>query len=347
MAGHLRHLLVGTAQVDRGKLLLWPGIRAGVVFGLLATAAVAADRPSYALSLAVGVVFAAFAEAGEEVGRRWRSMAWVTLWCMLAALIAGLLSNTPVVGVIASALVALVCGVAGVAGPRAALGGMLTLVTFTVFLGLPVLPVSALESALLIGLGGVAITVVTVTPHLVRTRGALRTSLAPVPGLWERIRPQLQWEDPFVRHGLRLAVLIIVATVLSDVWQVEHSYWLPMTVAWVTKPDADGTVSRVAGRIVGTIIGLATCALLLPGYVSGYLAVLVCAIAAAVIVSCVAVNYALAVGAITVLVVTLFAIDGDSVTTEIDVRLAATALAAVMTIVASFAWRTRPGGTSG
>ncbi|MFM7146429.1 MAG: hypothetical protein ACKOW5_08860, partial [Actinomycetales bacterium] len=71
------------------------------------------------------------------------------------------------------------------------------------------------------------------------------------------------------------------------------------------------------------------------------------AIAAAVIVSCVAVNYALAVGAITVLVVTLFAIDGDSVTTEIDVRLAATALAAVMTIVASFAWRTRPGGTSG
>lgn len=344
MAGHLRDLLIGTAHVERGKVLRRNGLRTAVVFGLLATGCVATGQPAYALPVAIGVVFVAFAEAGEEVGRRWRTMAWVTLWIMLAALGAGLLSNAPVVGLIASGLVALACGVAGVAGPRAALGGLLTLVTFTIILGVPEQPVPALDGALLIGLAGTIITAVTVGPYLLSHRGALRASLTPVPGLWSRIRPQLRWDDPFVRHGVRLAVLIVVATGIAEASGVEHSYWLPMTIAWVTRPDSDGTVTRVAGRIVGTILGLGVCAaLLLPGYVSGYLAVVVCSVAAGIIVAYVAANYALAVGAITLLVVTLFAIDGDSVTTEIDVRLAATMLAAAMTIAASFVWRTRAG----
>jgi len=345
---HLRMVLLGSTHVERGRVLIWAGLRTGLVFGALAAAALAAGQPQRTLPLAIGCVFVAFAEAGEDIGRRWRTMAWVTLWLMLAAGTGVLLSELPWLGVPASMTVALVGGVAGVAGPRAALGGLLTLVTFTIFLGVPVLPAPALEGALLVGLGGAVITAVTAVPHLIGHPRALNGSLTPLPGLWARIRPQVRWDDPFLRHGLRLSALIVVATALAEFSGVEHSYWLPMTIAWVTKPDADGTVSRVAGRIVGTMLGLVVCAaLLLPGYVSGYLAVLVCSIAAAVIVAFVAANYALTVGAITLLVVTLFAIDGDSVTTEIDVRLIATVLAAVMTIVASFAWRTRPRGTSG
>lgn len=348
MPGHLRTLLLGTAHVERGSILVGPGIRTAAVFGVLASACVATDQPGYALPLAIGSVFAAFAEAGESVGRRWRTMAWVTLWIMLAALLGGLLSMAAIAGVIASGVFALACGVAGVAGPRAALGGLLTLVTFTIFLGVPTLPAPALDGALLTGLGGVVMTFVTVGPNLIRNRGALRASLVPVPGLWDRIRPKLRWNDPFVRHGIRLASLIVVATVIAEASGVEHSYWLPMTIAWVTKPDPDGTVSRVAGRIVGTVLGLGACAvLLLPGYVSGYWAVVICTLAAGIIVAFIPANYSVAVGAITVLVVTLFAIDGDSVTTEIDVRLITTLLAAAMTVAASFIWRasdkTRPG----
>ena len=348
MRGHLRTLLLGTAHVERASILVGPGLRTAVVFGVLAAGSLAASQPSFALPLAIGSVFVAFAEAGEDVGRRWRTMAWVMLWIMAAAFVAGLLSNALVPGIIASGIVAFACGVAGTAGPRAALGGLLALVTFTIFLGVPVLPAPALEGSLLIGLGGSVMTLVTVGPHLMRSRGALRASLVPLPGLWDRIRPQLRWDDSFVRHGVRLAALIVVATVIADASGVEHAYWLPMTIAWVTKPDPDGTVSRVAGRIVGTILGLAACAiLLLPGYVSGFGAVAVCSIAAGIIVAFVAANYSVAVGAITVLVVTLFAIDGDSVTTEIDIRLLTTIVAAVMTVAASFIWRpperTQPG----
>lgn len=347
MDDHLRTVLVGTAHVEKGQVLLGAGIRSGLAFGALATCFMLLGRPADVVPVALACVFVAFADAGEEVGRRWRTMAWVTLWIMLAAAAGIVLSEYPWIGVLASSVVALACGVAGVAGPRAALGGVLTLVTFIIFLGAPQLPAAALDNALLIGLGGLVITAITVGPHLLRDAGAWRASLAPLPGLWTRIRPRLTLDDPFVRHGVRLAVLIGVATYLSQAWGVEHGFWLPMTIAWVTKPDADGTVSRVAGRLVGTLAGLGVCAvLLLVFHVTGFVAIAICAASIVIIVGFVTANYAVAVLAITVLVVVLFSVEGDPVSSEIDVRLIATFLATFMAIAASFVWRLPSGGST-
>jgi len=338
--GHLRTVLMGTAHVERGRVLLGAGIRSGAAFGCLAACFMVAGRPADVLPVAMSCVFVAFAEEGEDVGRRLRTMAWVTLWLMLAGAGGIVLSEYPKLGVVASAAVALGCGVVGVAGPRAALGGLLTLVTFIIFLGAPQLPPAALDNALLLGLGGLVIMVLAIGPQLLRGARPWRVGPIPLPGLWARVRPQLAWDDPFVRHGVRLAVLIGVATFLEHAWGVEHGFWLPMTIAWVTKPDMDGTVSRVAGRLVGTLAGLAVSAvLLLVFHVSGYVAIAICVVSIVLIVGYVAANYAVAVLAITVLVVVLFSVQGDPVSSEIDVRLVATILAAVMAIGASYVWR--------
>lgn len=331
---------MGATHVEKSGVLWGPGLRTALVFGVMATWCVAVHQPANALPLAIGCVFVAFAEAGEDIGRRWRTMAWVTLWIMLAAFTAVVLSERTVLGVLASGVVALGCGIAGVAGPRAALGGVLTLVTFTIFLGAPQLPAAALDNALLAGLGGLVITIVTVAPTVLREPRARLASQVAVPGLWSRIRPQLRLDNPFIRHGIRLSVVIMVATVMAEMSGVEHAYWLPMTIAWVTKPDADGTVGRVAGRLLGTLAGLAVCwALLIMLHVSGYVAAGLCAVAAGLVIGYIAANYAIAVAAITVLVVVLFSIEGDPVSSAIDVRLVATVLAAMMTIGASYIWR--------
>ena len=347
MRGHLKTLMLGSAAVDRGRLLPLAGLRTAVVFGALAIWSYLAGQPERILPLAIGCVFVAFAEAGESVGRRWRTMAWVTLWIMLAAGVGTAFSDFPWLGVPASMLVALIAGVAGVAGQRAAVGGMLSLVTFTIFLGAPQLPEAAVDSALLVGLGGSCITIVTIGPRLIRSPQALRTSLVPVDGLWARIRPRLTSQDAFVRHALRLAALIGVTTVNSEVSGVAHAYWLPMTIAWVTKPDADGTVTRVADRLVGTLVGLATCALLiLGGHVHGLAAIAVTILATGVIITFISANYPIGVAAITVLVVVLYSVEGEPVTAAIDVRLIATLLAGMLTIGASYVWRIPPGGVN-
>lgn len=342
MASHLRALLMGTAHVERSAILLGGAMRVGVVVAVVICVPLTWGEPDKGIPLAVGVLFTGIAEAGEGIGRRWRTMAWVTLWLMLSALAASLVSDYPVLTVIASTVVALAAGIAGVAGPRAALGGLLALVLFTICAGAPELPEVALETALLVGLGGVIITLVTVAPHLIRDPGGVRTALEEVPPLWPRIRPMLQWSDPFVRHGARLAVGIAVGTAMAQVSGYPHAYWLPMTIAWVTRPDHDGTVTKVAGRIVGTVVGLAICGgLLIWLGVEGYTAAIVCAMAAGLTIAFVWANYAVAVTGITVMVVVVFAIDGDAVRVDLAVRMVTTLIAAAMAVAGSYLWPVR------
>lgn len=342
VASHLRSVLLGTTHVDRERLVVAGAFRTTAVIGLLMAAAVATDHPSEGIPLAVGALFVALAEAGEGVGRRWRTMAWVTLWLMASSLVAALLSDHAWAVVLGSAVVALAAGIAGAAGPRAALGGVLSLVTFIIVGGAPSLPEEALRISLLMGLGGVIMTTVVVLPHLVRDPGAVRLALGEVPPLSRRVREHLSWADPFVRHGVRLALGIGLASAVAFASGYPHAYWLPMTIAWITKPDLEGTVSRVAARILGTFLGIAVSGLLLIGLgVSGYAAAVVTALAGGVTVAFIWANYAAGVMGITVLVIVVFSLDGDSVPEDLAVRTVATLLAAALAVAGSYLWRPR------
>ncbi|MCB0858951.1 MAG: FUSC family protein [Solirubrobacterales bacterium] len=59
----------------------------------------------------------------------------------------------------------------------------------------------------------------------------------------------------FVRHAIRLAAVITLAVALSKMRGFEDSYWLPMTVAWVMKPDLAGSATRLVARLAGTLAG--------------------------------------------------------------------------------------------
>lgn len=70
----------------------------------------------------------------------------------------------------------------------------------------------------------------------------------------------VQVRDPhhlFTRHAIRLAGLIVIATAIAELEPTTHAYWLPLTVAWITKPDLAGTAERVVSRVGGTLLGLA------------------------------------------------------------------------------------------
>lgn len=342
-SGHLREVLHGTAHVERGAIIVPGAIRASLVVAALLTWTTATGQHANGIPLAVGAFFVAVADSGETVGHRWRTMAWTTLWLMLAAYVAALVSEHAVLVVVTSAIVAAATGIASSAGPRAALGALLALVTFTISAGAPELPAAALDLALLVGLGGVAIMVVTVLPVAVTHPSRIRAALEPPPSVLARIRPHLTWSDPFARHAARLALVIAVATTIAELTTFPHDYWLPMTVAWVTKPDVRGTVNRVAARVAGTVIGLALCAVLLLVFgASSYAAAAIVAISTGIAVAFIWANYSVAVAAITVLVVVLFATDGDAVGEDLVVRLAATLLAAVIAVLGSYVWRTRP-----
>jgi len=64
------------------------------------------------------------------------------------------------------------------------------------------------------------------------------------------------------RHALRLAVCVPLAELVSRSISWQRSYWIPMTVAIVLKPDFTTTFSRGVLRLAGTFLGLALATLL-------------------------------------------------------------------------------------
>lgn len=71
---------------------------------------------------------------------------------------------------------------------------------------------------------------------------------------------ELTMRSSAFRHGLRIAVALTVAVAAYRLLPLDWGYWVPVTVLFVLKPDYGATVGRLVARVVGTILGVATAA---------------------------------------------------------------------------------------
>ena len=72
-----------------------------------------------------------------------------------------------------------------------------------------------------------------------------------------KLRANLTLQAPAFRHAVRLSATLAVGEIMAHVISARRSYWLPMTIALVLKPEFAVTVSRGLLRIAGTLAGLA------------------------------------------------------------------------------------------
>jgi len=72
----------------------------------------------------------------------------------------------------------------------------------------------------------------------------------------EVFRNHLDLQSSIFRHALRLAVLVALGDILGTEVSWRRTYWLPMTIALVLKPEFTATFTRGLLRIAGTIVGL-------------------------------------------------------------------------------------------
>jgi uncharacterized membrane protein YccC len=72
----------------------------------------------------------------------------------------------------------------------------------------------------------------------------------------EAFRNHLNLRSSIFRHALRLSVLVALGDILGTEVSWRRTYWLPMTIALVLKPEFTATFTRGLLRIAGTIVGL-------------------------------------------------------------------------------------------
>lgn len=67
------------------------------------------------------------------------------------------------------------------------------------------------------------------------------------------------WHDPRSlawRHGIRVAVAVGIAQAVSLPLSSDHSFWIPLTVAFIVKPDWAYTLIRTLLRLIGTVVAV-------------------------------------------------------------------------------------------
>ena len=76
-------------------------------------------------------------------------------------------------------------------------------------------------------------------------------------GALAALRANVNLKSAAFRHALRLAVCVSAGELLAHAVGWGRSYWLPMTVALVLRPDFATTFTRGVLRLAGTLLGLA------------------------------------------------------------------------------------------
>ena len=85
------------------------------------------------------------------------------------------------------------------------------------------------------------------------TRKPWRFQLA---GALATLRANLSLDSAASRHAIRLAVCVAAGDSLARGLHLSRSYWLPMTIAIVLRPDFTATFTRGVLRLAGTFVGL-------------------------------------------------------------------------------------------
>jgi uncharacterized membrane protein YccC len=75
-------------------------------------------------------------------------------------------------------------------------------------------------------------------------------------GLLATLRANLNLKSSAFRHAIRLATMVALGNTLERAFYWHRSYWLPMTIVLVLKPEFTTTFTRGVLRIGGTIVGL-------------------------------------------------------------------------------------------
>ena len=329
---------MGAAQFEREKVTWPPALRSAVVVTACVSVCLAAGQPANAIPLGIGALFVGLADIDEVSGQRWRTMLWTTFWITIAAFCGGLLSNIGLYQIISVAMVGAIGGYVGAAGARPVLIGILVLVTYVAFSGAPEAQLAALATGALVALGGIIQTAATVVTALIRSRGSLRLTHQN-PRNIRKLRAHFNTKDDFFRHGARLALAMAIAECINLYLGWPHGYWIPLTVAWVSRPDRNGTTTKVLARVAGSIAGvIITYVAIEVLNLQSYATAILVGVGAFVLLAFIWANYAIAVVGITMVVVSLVALNGDPVGQVSGVRVLSTIIAGIVVIAVSFSW---------
>lgn len=147
-----------------------------------------------------------------------------------------------------------------------------------------------------------------------------------------RLSAHLHRGDIFFGHAVRLTIAMTIGTLIAASVGRPHTYWVPLTVAWLAKPDLAGTMTRIPARLAGTLGGVVIAGALVAVSEASWWLIVWTGCAAGVLLAFLWANYTVAVMGVTSLVLTAFALTGSDESTDALERVVYTFIAALLVL---------------
>ncbi|MGZ5375578.1 MAG: FUSC family protein [Solirubrobacterales bacterium] len=331
MSAHgARRALDPTVWQLRGEArpLIRRGALTAIPVGVLALLSLWLDLPACS-GMAGGALLAGFVAFDAPARTR-------TIWQLVLAPVLGLAaglgvlsSGPPILAIAVMTAFAIVGGCCVAVSLRLAIAGMMVVLGLLIAQGLMLDPDQALIASLAT-IGGVLVQAV-----LSLAAWAFWDREREQPGLPERLRggrralaANLGRGSSSLRHALRWGIALGASVAVYRLIDLQgHGYWVPLTVLFVLKPEADDTWERLAMRAIGTLAGLLLATLLDEALGGGAVPVALClTVSAALAYALLSLEYALFTAAITVYIVLLTDTQGYDALSVADQRALATAI---------------------
>ncbi|MFJ2776386.1 FUSC family protein [Kitasatospora sp. NPDC087315] len=159
----------------------------------------------------------------------------------------------------------------------------------------------------------------------------LGTAPPPPPDPW-RLRVRLLSRGS-VRYGLRVALCIAVGSAATAAYPLSKSYWVPMTIAFVLKPDLGSVFLRAVSRSIGTVLGVAVTAAVLSLTTDEWALTAIAAFCVALLPYATAAHYGLNTVVMTPMALILLQLGGQSSAAEFWPRVLDTSLASAIVLL--------------
>jgi len=160
-------------------------------------------------------------------------------------------------------------------------------------------------------------------------------------GRLAKLQANLSLQSTVFRHALRLALCLGIGDTLGRELSLQRTYWIPMTIAIVLKPDFTTTLSRGVLRLIGTFAGLGLATVLFHFVHTGTVTDIALGALFLFLLRWIGpANYGIFVTALSALVVLLAALTGVSPREVIAARALNTVVGGLLAMIAYTVWPT-------
>jgi hypothetical protein len=224
---------------------------------------IALDEPAIGVTASFGGLNGALPVPRGALRERLGWGGGAALGCCASVALATAVQDSVAASVVAAFLVVALFAFFRTFGVSGGLTGFVISAIFVIMNGIPAAPLDVGERVLWFGAGTLAGWLLMVAAY---ARHAPSPDPAPTPLTTLLARGARQLRDALAAdkllraHALRVASVIGATTLLYQLLDLEHGYWVPLTVLAVLQPEEHASNVRAIQRAIGTFVGTAVIA---------------------------------------------------------------------------------------